>query len=141
MKKIIFGLLLSVLGFVGVAQAQVAAPVTFNFAPATNGSYVCYSYCNGYVTDNPSYTVDSVNVVVNSIYAGPTAYKVVTSINSDYYVGYTSASGVAFTAQDSAGVTVNITVAWSTRTACVRSGRGQHCTQYRTATVGTVTTL
>jgi len=138
MKKIIFGLLLSVFGYIGMAQAD---SVTFNFSPATDGSYVCYNYCTGYVIDVPSYTVDSVNVVVNSIYAGPTAYKVIISINSDYYVGYTSGSGVSMVARDSTGVAVNAVVSWSTRTACVRSGRGQHCTQYRTATVGTITTL
>jgi hypothetical protein len=38
------------------------AGTTFNFSPAKDGSYYCPTYCMGFVTDNPKYTVPWVNI-------------------------------------------------------------------------------
>lgn len=124
-------LLLALTLFTAAAQAAT-------FSPAVDGTYNCISYCTGYVTDDPATTVDWANVTVASTGAMGTVLQLVISVNGVTYKGYSTTWSTPQPVTGTDGTTRLISASWSTTTRCVRSGRGQTCTQRRFVTSGTV---
>jgi hypothetical protein len=122
------------MGFWSAAQADTV--VTY----ARDASQPCYNYCTAYTTDNSAVSMDFGNVRIASVYL-PTSYSVTVHVNGISY------SAVAYASQWAAGVPVyaidgsylTLTANWSSKTTCVRSGRGQHCTTWYFLNSGTLT--
>jgi len=140
LKNLVIGLVATL----GMATA-VQASTTFDFSPATDGSYTCGTYCSSYVTTSAD-TVEYANLTWNG-----NGYKVTVSVDGKSYSGITAAP-------DSGGVLVNTyfdsvsqtfksdgtvitlsNVGYSYKRTCTRSGRGQHCTSWYWIVSGTVT--
>ena len=132
-----------------IALALAFAGMTanaFDFSLDTSGS--CGTYCSGYVTDDPAYTVD----YVNDQYSGsPNRFRETISINGKVYSGYATGpdgGGVLFNStfdsvtqtftSDGTYVTLS-NLSYAYRHTCTHSGRGQHCTSWYWITGGTVT--
>ena len=126
-KKIGFWIIIAALvGFAGYALAGTS----FNFAAAADGTYLCPSYCQGFVTDDPAHTVGYVNIQLGTPYA-PQYYNVTMSVDGATYKGTTYDPAQPFVMNGPAQITVALQYQY-TRT-CTHSGRGQTCvSRYRT---------
>jgi hypothetical protein len=128
-----------------LALAGMAAHA-FDFSPAPNQS--CGTYCTGYVTTDPAYTIDYVNYTYQgggSAYPG--YYRITVSVNGKVFQG-SSTDGILYNSTfdsvtqtfTSDGTFVTISdYTTNSRRSCVRSGRGQHCTTWNWIVSGTVT--
>ena len=117
----------SLIAILGLTLAGAAgAATTVNFAAATDGTYVCYTYCMGFTTDDPSYAVDYVNIQFYSPSASGNLYRVVVSLNGLVYSAIGNPASIALTAAD--GAVLVAVIQYNQRTTCTNSGRGQHCT-------------
>lgn len=85
----------------------------------------------GYVTDNPAYTVTQASVAPLDLYGN---LKLTLSVNGVIYQG-----PLYSTLYASDGTSISAAVTYTTRRACTRSGRGQHCQNYYNVTDGTIT--
>lgn len=124
--KIIATLLVAALAF---AAGYANAATTFDFTAVSGG----------YVTNDPSHTVEAVNIANYDLYGNKTV-----TISVDM-VWYKVSPGVAdlgapnlATATDGSGRTITVSVLYTTTRTCTHSGRAQHCTTYYAADSGTV---
>jgi hypothetical protein len=122
------------------ASSLANAGTAFNFSPATDGSYMCGNYCVGYVTDEVG-GVDSVDFTGLSIVSPFSRdLKLTIQINGVYYVGILPSGdgSVPFVVSNVSGPYALVTVNYTSRTTCTHSGRGQHCTTWRSVSSGSV---
>jgi hypothetical protein len=134
-KQITFSV---VTALVVAVAASVQAGTVFDFGPA---SY-CPTYCTGFTTDNPAYTVDYINprynnttiVSVNGVvYRGPMAWVAI-GTNGTHTVCQES---VVLTATDGRYIMATITEEyWVT---VVNSGRAHGYLPHNYVTGGTIT--
>ena len=117
MKAMMIALALSIAGIANAAD--------FTYAPATDGTFFCVNYCVGYETSDPAHTVDFINIWT----AGG---QLVMTVDGKTYRG-ALANGRQVVATATDGTYILATVNWTSRTTCVRSGRGQRCTTYNYA--------
>src|SRR3954463_6212629 len=120
----------------GLASAQTTASFT------RDQTQSCSNYCTAYSTDNPALTVTFANLTVASS-GDPTPYKLTLGISGVSYSGTATADvwytrGTNLTAGDGSETWVS-NLAWTSRTTCTHSGRGQHCTTWRYVDSGTIT--
>lgn len=119
--------------FIGTANAATS----FTFAPATNGTYVCPSYCMGFTTSDPAHTVDFVTigngpmVLVGGVWTS--TYTLTLGIDGVTYRGTSMGSGQSFSAP---GLMASVT--WTSSRTCTHSGRGQTCTTRHYGNTGSV---
>lgn len=135
LQQIAFGAA-TALGLTLAASGQAAT--VFNFGPA--GS--CPTYCNGFTTDNPAYTIDYVNPRYNAttivsingvVYRGNSSW-VATGVNGTHTI-YTE-TNVLLTATDGTSIHATITEEyWTTK---VNSGRAHYTIQHNYVTGGSI---
>jgi hypothetical protein len=140
MSKLITFLLLAVMAF---ATGYASAATTVNFGAASS----CPTYCTGFTTDNPAYTLNW----LNATYALTSPQHTLLAVNGVTYSGATTAlpqgtvNGHAFyqvsgvlQASDGSTVTINYALQyWTTR---VVSGRDAgHIVQHRAIDGGALT--
>ncbi len=124
------------------AAPAFAQTATFTFGAAQS----CPTYCAGFSTDNPDYTVD----FVNPNYAGP-SWQTIIAVNGVYYRGTASyvttgaigshliwqETNVPCYAPDGSSILLTMTVEhWVTR---VNSGRAHYSIQHNVVLGGSVT--
>lgn len=126
MKKIL--MFLALVGLIGAASAST----DFTYSAATDGSYLCGTYCSGFVSSDAAHTVEYANV---TYYYGAT-FRVAVSVDGQSYQGYTTSPGTLSQLTELNIVngiavygtrTILASEQYTTRTTCVRQGRGQHC--------------
>jgi hypothetical protein len=128
--KMLLGLIAAI-GFAGTASA--ATDINFTLTQS------------GYVTDTGD-TIEYANIAY--VKSGYGFYRVVISVDGQAYTGYTDVMDAQFQAVKTdivngiiaydQGTQITASVEWSSRTSCTHSGRGQHCTTWRTITLGEV---
>lgn len=124
--------------FIGLILALPAlAAGSFSFSPATDGTYRCINYCTGYVTDSVD-TVEFTNLTIVSTTSRD--LKLTIQIDGVYYTGVLPLGDGSQPVMVSAlgGGYAMVTVAYTSKTTCTHSGRGQHCTTWRYVNSGTV---
>lgn len=140
MKKILMFIALA--GLCGASSAST----DFTYSAATDGSYYCANWCSGFITSDPAHRVQYVSVA----YAGQGLYRLVVTVDSQAYSGYTAAPGQLsqLTEYNVVGgigsygsSTILASAQYTTKTTCVRSGRGQHCTTFYYPFAGSVSLL
>ncbi len=109
--------------------SSLAQAADFTFSPAIDGSYVCPSYCMGFVTSDPAHTVDYINITSGTL--GTNTFTV--SVDG---VVYQKQNAVSPFSVNGATFGINFT---TTRT-CTHSGRGQTCYTRYHANTGSVST-
>lgn len=135
MKKFFFALVASVAGLFSVPAYADTGNFTFSLDTSITPA--------AYVTSDANFYINSASVSPVTVYAG-TPYKLTLTINGIPYSGtgatvigtVSTMSGVVISAAD--GTYAIAAVSWTTRTACVRSGRAQHCQTYRTVVAGEI---
>lgn len=121
------------LACIGTANAATS----FTFAPAPNATYVCPSYCMGFITSDPAHTVDFVTigngpmVLVGGVWTS--TYTLTLGIDGVTYRGASLGSGQSFSAP---GLMASVT--WTSSRTCTHSGRGQTCTTRYYGNTGSV---
>jgi len=120
----------------GVAHAQITASFT------RDQTQPCYNYCTAYSTDDPALSITYASLTVASS-AAPTTYKLTLTANGVSYSGTATADvwyadGTNLTAGDGSEAWVS-NLAWTSKTTCTHSGRGQHCSTWRYVDSGTIT--
>lgn len=117
-----------------VSGGAAQAGTDLTFAAATDGTFVCKTYCVGYVTDNPAHTVDSVYLQKRS----GSYYVFNVSVDGKIYTGSGwSVIPSVLTASDGSYI-LAATNSYNQQYQCAHSGRVTVCvTNYQVYT-GTV---
>jgi hypothetical protein len=119
-----------------IALALALAGMTanaFDFSPGP--TYSCGTYCTGYVTTDPTVTVDYANLRWTG-----SQYQTVLSLNGKVFSGYSPGTAINGPLYASDGTFVTLTnETTSYKRTCTTSGRGQHCTSWFWVVSGTAT--
>lgn len=121
-----------------ILTGPALAGSSFNFSPATDGTYKCGNYCVGYATDSAD-TVGFANLTIVSTTSRD--LKLTIQIDGDYYSGVLPLGdgSVPFVVSKVDGGYALVTVAYTSKTTCVHSGRlAGRCTTWRYVNSGTV---
>lgn len=133
---------MKILSYIAIVLALLLAgyanaATSFTFSPATDGTYVCPSYCLGFTTSDPAHSIEYINVqagplvLIGGVYTN--TYALTLGIDGSVYHATSYGSGQAFSAPG-----LMASVNWATSRTCTGSGKGQHCTNRYHANTGSL---